>query len=318
MSRPHPERNRRLAALAVGTTLVLTGIVGVATPAAADVLDGTSPLDVVSELLQPQAQGSQSSTGTAARSSSSAKALVGVLRITGGRCGSAGVTSGSSFAMITKDGSGYVANGDSPCGDKNVTPMRPGRDGGLSTTRYQPQGRDGITAATTWFGTPFRLSSNATDPQSGKRAALPSVQVSGTRLTGQTSAISANWNGSDFNQGSPKPDGTSPGRTKAVTGTYNATTRAFSLDWQSGIVGGPFDGFTGKWHLEGTFVPTSSGASKQSGSVPHSTAPQPVAQPQVPLTGFPITEVALYALAILALGVNVLAHGTVSSRGARP
>jgi hypothetical protein len=40
-----------------------------------------------------------------------------------------------------------------------------------------------------------------------------------------------------------------------VSGTYDAATGHFVLQWKSLIVGGPFDRFTGSWHLEGTFVP---------------------------------------------------------------
>jgi hypothetical protein len=39
-----------------------------------------------------------------------------------------------------------------------------------------------------------------------------------------------------------------------VTGTYNAKTHGFVLSWTSQVVGGPFNGFTGDWHLTGTFV----------------------------------------------------------------
>ena len=52
----------------------------------------------------------------------------------------------------------------------------------------------------------------------------------------------------------PKPGGAKPGLTAAVTGTYNAKTHAFLLSWTSQVVGGPFNGFTGEWHLTGTFV----------------------------------------------------------------
>ena len=37
-----------------------------------------------------------------------------------------------------------------------------------------------------------------------------------------------------------------------MTGTYNADTKAYTLDWTSQIVGGPFNNFSGHWHLEGT------------------------------------------------------------------
>jgi hypothetical protein len=39
-----------------------------------------------------------------------------------------------------------------------------------------------------------------------------------------------------------------------LSGTYNAKTGAYTIDWSSQIIGGPFDGFTGVWHLEGTFA----------------------------------------------------------------
>jgi len=40
-----------------------------------------------------------------------------------------------------------------------------------------------------------------------------------------------------------------------LTGTYNAKSRAFVITWTSQIVGGPFNGFTGSWHLAGKFAP---------------------------------------------------------------
>jgi hypothetical protein len=38
-------------------------------------------------------------------------------------------------------------------------------------------------------------------------------------------------------------------------GTYDRSIHAYSLEWTSHIDGGPFNGFTGMWHLEGTFEP---------------------------------------------------------------
>ena len=57
----------------------------------------------------------------------------------------------------------------------------------------------------------------------------------------------------EFNQGAPKPDGSSPGETIAVSGTDDEATGAYALEWAGQIVGGSFDGFTGVWHLAGTF-----------------------------------------------------------------
>jgi len=40
-----------------------------------------------------------------------------------------------------------------------------------------------------------------------------------------------------------------------VSGTYDSATHAFVITGASEIVGGPFNGFTGYWHLPGTFAP---------------------------------------------------------------
>ena len=46
-----------------------------------------------------------------------------------------------------------------------------------------------------------------------------------------------------------------------ATGTLDAKTGAFTLTWTSLIVGGPFNGFTGLWHLEGIFQPSAAAPS---------------------------------------------------------
>ena len=48
------------------------------------------------------------------------------------------------------------------------------------------------------------------------------------------------WNNNNFNQGG------------AATGTYDASTGAYSMSWTSLIHGGSFDGQTGYWTLSGT------------------------------------------------------------------
>src|SRR5207244_9158562 len=68
--------------------------------------------------------------------------------------------------------------------------------------------------------------------------------------------ITAEWNKQYFNQGAPKPGASRP----TVTGTYNARTGAFVLQWTSLIKGGAFNGFTGLWHLQGTFRPARASA----------------------------------------------------------
>jgi hypothetical protein len=191
--------------------------------------------------------------------------LVGVFGIVAGTCTDAGAA-GSYFRMVQPNGTveagPYLDNGDSTCADKTWSPLVPGSDGGLRTGDYQPQadpffGADGTSTATAviapakFFAVGFGISTNETDPQSSEKVPAPSITNDGGTLSGDLSAISVSWNGQHFNQGAPKPGTEDPA---AVTGTYDDATGAYTLDWLSKISGGPFDGFTGIWHLEGTFT----------------------------------------------------------------
>lgn len=196
-------------------------------------------------------------------------ALSGLLRIDAGSCQEAGVTAGSSFRMVqpggTVEGGPYVTNGDSPCGDKTWTPLAPGDEEGLRLGTFQPQpdppfaeAGHGLASAIIvpqpWFAVAFAVATNEVDPQTGTTVDAPSLAVGpdGT-LTGDLRAWGVAWNGQHFNQGSPKPDGSMPGATTSATGTLDEASGRFVIEWSSQIVGGPFNDFTGIWHLEGTF-----------------------------------------------------------------
>jgi hypothetical protein len=161
----------------------------------------------------------------------------------------------------------FIANGSSGASDQTYTYLSPGTDGGLVTGGYQPEPSpafDGlgnslaarIISPTAFFGPNFSADTAAIDPQTATAVPAPAISDDGAgNLSGDLRAFGASWNNQEFNQGSPKPDGSFPGLTAGPTGTYNAVTGAYTLDWTSLIVGGPFNGFTGKWHLAGTFVP---------------------------------------------------------------
>lgn len=194
------------------------------------------------------------------------ESLTGLFKITAGTFDSASGARGSYVRLILPGGSidsgPFFSNPSSKGGTYNL--LTPGADGGLLTGSYQePPAKpfsltgdalaDRIIAPQRFAGILFSASTSQKDPQTAINVPAPSIVNSGGTLSGQLQALSAEWNRAFFNQGSPKPDGSSPGLTKPVRGTYDATSHAYTLDWSSAIVGGPFNGFTGVWHLEGTF-----------------------------------------------------------------
>jgi hypothetical protein len=210
------------------------------------------------------------SAGAAGAGGGKSKKLVGTFEIDPGTCDAAGKPTGSYFTMVqpggTVDAGPLLPNADSACPMGKHTLLEPGSDGGLITGKYQPQPdppfdaagsglADGIHTPTAFFGLNFASSTNETDPQTGEEVPKITIKAKGSKLTGKTSAYSVAYGNQQFNQGAPKPDGELPGLTQKLTGTYDKKTREFEIEWVSQIVGGPFNDFTGIWHLEGTFEP---------------------------------------------------------------
>ncbi|HVF18804.1 MAG TPA: hypothetical protein VNA14_00990 [Mycobacteriales bacterium] len=283
------------AALAIPTRSPVIPVLSVAdvlppllVPPTPAVPSGPSPAEsVVPDPLRP----------AASRSQATPTPLTGLFRVTAGSC--AGAVAGSRFRMLqpgaTKDGP-WVQNSDSPCSDNTYTPLRPGTSGGLLAGRFQPHpspafnGTGGglagqITAPQPFFGVRFATATSSTDPQTGTAVPAPRVAVDDAgRLTGDLRAFGAAWNGQHFNQGGPKPDGSTPGLTTVPSGRYDARSGEYTLEWSSRIVGGPFNNFTGVWHLTGTFAPEGAAA-----------RPEAAAGAARPRPGAPDTPVALRA-----------------------
>lgn len=195
--------------------------------------------------------------------------LIGTFRLDPGKCVGQGAE-GTYFQMITRGGTAedgpYFPNPDSPCQDKSLTPQSPGADGGLVTGSFQ-SGPDPafdasggalvsrIVKTGSFTAIQFGISTEKTDPGTQETNPAPQIFLKDGKLSGQITAWTAAWNKLYFNQGSPKPDGSRPGLTTPVTGTYDEATRRFELTWVSQVVGGPFDQFAGAWHLSGTYEP---------------------------------------------------------------
>ena len=208
--------------------------------------------------------------GVPAAQAASGTALTGTLEFTAGKLihvrGRAEY-SGTYFRMLLPGATDkYFANPDSRARDRTYTLLRPGTDGGLELGRFQRPPSPAftsngfalakrITRPETFASIQFSISTAPTDAQSGAPAVAPSLVLRGTQITGNLSAWTAEWNKIYFNQGAPKPNGSFPGLTRPVTGTYNRRTHAFTIIWYSAIVGGPFNGFTGYWHLQGNVKP---------------------------------------------------------------
>ena len=205
---------------------------------------------------------------TAADDATASGELVGTFGIDPGAFEGAEAT-GSYFRMVQSGGTvadgPFVPNADSTASDQTYTLLEAGTDGGLVAGSFQPgpdplfdaDGNalaDAIIAPVTFFGVDFSILTAETDAEGGGSVEAVSITDEDGTLSGQTTAVTAAYGGSEFNQGAPKPDGSTPGETTAVTGTYDPETGAYTLDWASQIVGGSFDGFTGVWHLEGTFT----------------------------------------------------------------
>jgi hypothetical protein len=196
--------------------------------------------------------------------------LLGTFKLDAGAAPNGQSPSGSYFEMLQSNGS-PLSNLSSPAPNKDYTPLSPGTDGGLRTDVYQPAPNpafsggssgnalaDGIIQPVPFYLVNFSTETSSADAQVGNPDPLPSILNDNGRLSGQLTAWVAQWNGQSFNQGTPKPDGSVPPPTTPLTGTYDASSHKFTLVWRSLIVGGPFNGFTGLWHLSGTFVPVAS------------------------------------------------------------
>jgi hypothetical protein len=193
-----------------------------------------------------------------------AKALTGTFKLAPGSY-SHGRAHGTWFRMIIsrdRPKKAYLPNPDSKARDKTYILGRPGTDGGLATGRFQPHpnppfDRRGnarasrIIKPSPFTAIDFSVASLPRDPQSKTAVSAPSASVAGRRLTVRLPGYTAEWNKQFFNQGAPKPDGSG----SPATGTYDARTKRFVLTWTSKIAGGPFNGYSGLWHLEGTFSP---------------------------------------------------------------
>lgn len=195
------------------------------------------------------------------------QSLVGTFGIQSGACTGSGAPTGTWFEMLSPSGS-TVNNGNSPCSNQAYTPLKAGTIG-FSTAQFEPfasnpSSSDKIVAPATFFGSAFAVATQTPDQQTSQSVPLPTISDNAGQLSGQVEAWQVYYNTQYYNQGAPKPGGaTSGGTTNGITGTYNSSTGNYTITWKSTIKGGGFNGFTGVWHLQGSFAGSSQPAATQ-------------------------------------------------------
>ncbi len=97
-------------------------------------------------------------------------------------------------------------------------------------------------------GSTCTTSGNGLIPGGPYAAPTGTVDTTAGTITMNLPSWVASWNGTDFNQGT---NNGSTSSSTVATGTYNASTGAYVVDWHSFITGGSFNGQTGYWQLSG-------------------------------------------------------------------
>ena len=163
------------------------------------------------------------------------------------------LTSGSAGGVVLGNNQNFVLSPDTP------HPFNWDGAGGKAGTGYSTSPTTSSTLLTPFFfGSSLTyVGTNPISYQSGLAHPVATADISACvgnscTLSMDLSAWEVMWNGSAFEQG-PRPVNTGP--FVPATGTYDLSTQAYSVTWASQINGGPFNGVTTYWHLEGTVVP---------------------------------------------------------------
>jgi hypothetical protein len=154
------------------------------------------------------------------------------------------IGSGSYIRMGLPSG-GFFANPYSKDSNKTYTLIGSGPGAGLRTGVAQKPPSPAFSSHGNSLANSIITPTNFTGILFGVvTTAAPTFTLSGDKITGNLGHLYAQWNKQTFYQGN------------TVYGTYNSHTHAYSISWHTEVHGGPFDGYTGYWHLQGTFSPS--------------------------------------------------------------
>jgi ABC-type amino acid transport substrate-binding protein len=216
--------------------------------------------------------------GLAAGCGGSAKAaaptrLIGLFKLTPGHCTTAQAKpTGSYLIAISAAENHAVTNKQGGCADPAYTPLTPGTDGGLITGGFQTEPKPAFDAERNATATRivkpvafgrfrFGMSTNPRDEQDapGGEPAFPApvaLDTDGALAIDLRSLVLTYAGRSHSTCKQSYGLGCWELGSKSASGTYDAATHQFVIDWFSGESFVP-NGDSIEVHLEGTFVPGS-------------------------------------------------------------
>jgi hypothetical protein len=148
---------------------------------------------------------------------------------------------GSYIRMGLPNG-GFFTNPYSKARNKTYTTIASGVGGGIQTATAQNAPSPAFDSHGNSLANSIIAPTNFTGIKFGVITTVaPSFWLSGNTITGYMRHLYAQWNKQTFLQGN------------TVYGTYNSSTHHYVLSWHTTVHGGPFDGYHGYWHLQGTF-----------------------------------------------------------------
>jgi hypothetical protein len=204
------------------------------------------------------------------------KELIGTFELQGGHCaGAHGAPTGSFLVIVDSAGSKTVGNPDGGCANKYYTLLSPGTEKGIETGGFQEDPTptfdvngaslaDEVIKPVSFLGVKLGMATNPDDVQDAPSGPIaftpPEATVRGTNLTIDLRSLNITYGGAPnsscvndagygcWNLGS-----------KAATGSYNAKTHQFVVQW---FVGETFTqlGDSMIVRFEGTFVPRHDGS----------------------------------------------------------
>jgi hypothetical protein len=208
-----------------------------------------------------------------------ANSMIGTFSIVPGTCDGNPPT--GSWVSLSLNGDISNKANPSSCDGGDYTLMTSGTQGGLKTGVFQPNPTptfdangnslaNAIVQPVSFLGSAFGIATMAQNEQDNPNGPavfpVPTVILnSNDTLSANVSSVVVTYNGNPNSTcASGDGDGCFAVGSTDATGTYNPTTHAYTLAWQSTIHGNtPFTGAVASFHLAGTF----------SGTIVKSTAP---------------------------------------------